>query len=225
MRKWILALAAAMFIPATAQAVDADLLISGPIGRNVGAAADAMHDLHKAGKTTINIIIDSPGGSVYAGWYLINHMRDLQARGVEMRCYVTGMAASMAYQILSVCDKRYALEYSLLLWHPVRINVRQAVLPKDARQLAMSLSYIEKRMVVDLRRVMRVTDRYFFRHYHAETLHTGLDLVDTGFIELVRQSPNRTDNTKSAQGSIFGMRGLIYMKTEMLEMWRAGRSN
>lgn len=68
------------------------------------------------------IFIDSPGGDVVAGQSIINMIEIEKKAGVQMVCAVTGMAASMAFNILTHCDVRMATPKSRLLFHKVAIN-------------------------------------------------------------------------------------------------------
>jgi len=127
--------------------------------------------------TTITLIINSPGGEVNAGLYLLNAMKLAQARGANFRCITTGLSASMALQIFAKCDSRYALPNSFLLYHPVRVNIGGglfspgiALTPNLAQELAFELDRLEKILVSDLRKSMKVSDEIFNRNYHAETL-------------------------------------------------------
>lgn len=65
-------------------------------------------------KAAINVVIDSPGGSVDAGRKMIVKMK---ATDAPFHCYVDGMAASMAAMIFEQCDKRYVQEYAVVMFH------------------------------------------------------------------------------------------------------------
>jgi ATP-dependent Clp protease protease subunit len=125
----------------------------------------------------ITIIINSPGGEVNAGMYLLNAMKLSQARGAKFRCITTGLSASMALQVFSQCDSRYALPNSFMLYHPVRISIGGGmfapsvdITPVIAKQIADELNRLETFLVSDLRSSMKVDDETFNRNYHAETL-------------------------------------------------------
>ena len=125
----------------------------------------------------ITILINSPGGEVNAGMYLLNAMKLSQARGTKIRCITTGLAASMALQIFSQCDTRYALPNSFMLYHPVRISIGGGmfappvdITPVLAKQIADELNRLELFLVTDLRSSMKVDDETFNRNYHSETL-------------------------------------------------------
>lgn len=196
MKKFIATLAvfASAFLAFSAQGKEISLvknvvIIEGPIGRGVlQKANELMKSTVKEGEDkVIDIVINSPGGSVYAGWQFISAMKAMQARGYTLRCTVTTMAASMAYQILSECDERYAFEFSTLLWHPVRLSGMFTLTPKQALGIVRQLQRIERILVTDLRAKFDVDDKTFWRHYHAETLHITKSVADMadGFITIV----------------------------------------
>lgn len=135
----------------------------------------------------LDIIINSPGGNVMAGLQFISAMEIAQHRGYTIRCSVTVMAASMAYQILSKCDERYAFKGALLLWHPVRISGYITLTPTDSARLAHDLDTIETVLVDQLKENFKVDEEYFNWHYHAETMHVASSLVKDvpGFITLI----------------------------------------
>jgi ATP-dependent protease ClpP protease subunit len=63
------------------------------------------------------IIINSPGGLVEEGMLIISKIREVQMRGKSVSCIVAGEAASMAFYIWSVCDQRFAVSGSMLMFH------------------------------------------------------------------------------------------------------------
>ena len=125
----------------------------------------------------ITLLINSPGGEVNSGMYLINAIRLAQARGTRLRCITTGLSASMAFQVYAQCDSRYALPNSFMLYHPVRVSIGGgmfapaiALTPTLAKQIADDLIRLENLLISDLRSSMKVSDETFNRNYHAETL-------------------------------------------------------
>jgi ATP-dependent protease ClpP protease subunit len=88
-----------------------------------------------------------------------------KARGFKVQCYVPGLAASMAFQILAHCSERYALPHAYLMWHPVRAQIRGALTSTEARILANDLAETETMLVADLRSYLKVTDSCFEQHY------------------------------------------------------------
>jgi ATP-dependent protease ClpP protease subunit len=70
----------------------------------------------------VNLIIDSPGGSVRVGLVFVDLMRAAQANGTHIRCVVNGMAASMGAYILQACDQRLMTKQSAVMFHTVSVS-------------------------------------------------------------------------------------------------------
>jgi ATP-dependent Clp protease protease subunit len=129
MKNLLVILAALISTPGLSRSITVDpdaattVEISGPIDfQLVAPLVDKIVSQASAG-TEITLIINSPGGEVNAGLFLINAMKLSQARGDKLRCITTGLAASMALQVFSQCDSRFALPNSFMLYHPVRVNL------------------------------------------------------------------------------------------------------
>ena len=71
------------------------------------------------GAKTLVLHIDSPGGSVFTGFSIMNAIKSAQKKGVKVVGVVDGLAASMGACILQVCDERVAMKYSRLMIHEV----------------------------------------------------------------------------------------------------------
>lgn len=157
------------------QAISSPQISSNPV-RIVGIINDTYIDkadellARSATEKTIDIIINSPGGMVVFGNIYINAMELVKSRGVKLRCYVTHIAASMAFQILAHCSERYALENSYLLWHPVRIAGQMELTPQLATSVAKSLALTEEQLLTDLRKYFKPSDEDFLFHYYQESL-------------------------------------------------------
>lgn len=65
------------------------------------------------------ILINSPGGSVVAGQALIRIMEAEKLRGIKEICVVDTNAHSMAFNFLTHCDVRLAVQGSQMLMHKV----------------------------------------------------------------------------------------------------------
>lgn len=149
--------------------------VVGEINGSVLKLASQIDSMSKENKKPINILINSPGGSVPAGLQLVEAMHIAQARGVKIRCAVTTLAASMAYVVLSQCNERYALSNSLLLFHPARAMLMFAVLKSDdARYMAEELAAIDSDISDLLQDSMGVVTgehkAWFDYHFQHETL-------------------------------------------------------
>ena len=71
----------------------------------------------KGQKLEIELVINSPGGSVFDGFALIDYISGMQGRGHTINTVAYGMAASMAGVILQVGQKRAIGSNALLLIH------------------------------------------------------------------------------------------------------------
>jgi len=158
------------------------VIIDQPIGRDTMAPVmDTMNKFlaAKQAPSEIKVIIDSPGGSVYTGFKFIVQMKALQARGTVIKCYVPGLAASMAFHILVHCDERNVLQESALLWHRARVFVMMAALTAPVSQaLARDLQLVDDHILRDVRAALSqdLDDKEIVYHFEHETLHIGRDL-------------------------------------------------
>jgi len=69
------------------------------------------------GAQEYELVLNSPGGDVIAGFALIDYLSDLRARNNRVTTIALGWAASMAGVILQVGDKRIMGKNSILLIH------------------------------------------------------------------------------------------------------------
>lgn len=202
---------------------DADLVIAGVIGQQMGQASTDLLKLAET-KKYVNILIDSPGGSVYAGWDFMSTMQQVKASGTRLDCYVTGMAASMAFQILNYCDNRYALPYSTVLWHPVRISSDRNITPQKALETYRSLVYIERELVGQLRETFTPPAKYFRFHYQVETLHLArsVNAAVPNYLKIVTKAPKITDSTKvpKSQSFFFKKSSVQYIHPRALKLYQ-----
>lgn len=82
--------------------------------------AQKFDELADSGAKQIDLVINSPGGEVFAGLDLLKHLETTKAiHGIHVTCTVDMMAASMGFVILqdSVCDARLATRRSIFLGH------------------------------------------------------------------------------------------------------------
>jgi ATP-dependent protease ClpP protease subunit len=164
------------------------IVIQGQVNSGILPIADKLMRLASKPKVKeIDIVVNSPGGSVYAGFLFINAMEVVRNRGITIRCFVPSLAASMAFQFLVHCDKRYALPYALLLWHPVRVSGLLQLTPDKALALAKDLRMIEQEVVPPLMDALDINPKEFWYHYKEETLWTAKTLAEytKGYIKVV----------------------------------------
>lgn len=144
-------------------------IVYGPIeGRNVKPLIVA---LSKVTEGEYTLLIDSPGGVVSAGLRVMQTMRLVQARGVKIRCIVTGAAYSMADYILTECDTRFALPTATILWHPIRTFLMGVMTGPDAVRLANALNRYEAPLVKRAQERRPMDVKAYRRHWKNESLH------------------------------------------------------
>lgn len=83
--------------------------------------AAVRHLLYLAAKSKepITVIINSPGGEVYAGLLLFDTIRSLNSQGIPVDVEVRGLAASMGAILLQAGRKRLCTKYTRFLIHEV----------------------------------------------------------------------------------------------------------
>ena len=73
---------------------------------------------------TLEIEINSPGGSIFDGYDIYNEIMSLRDRGVVCTATVTGMAASMASVICMACDVVRMVPHGRMMIHEASNGVR-----------------------------------------------------------------------------------------------------
>lgn len=158
------------------------VVVSGPIMGSLDSTAKAMHDMSvdkKHGEEPIDLILDSPGGSVISGFAFINAMEAIKERGTPIRCFVKDMAASMAFGIFLHCSERHALSRSLLLWHRARVGgMGEPITAPLATQLAEALQSADDVILEETISVLSkdMSEGDIERHFEAQTLHIASNL-------------------------------------------------
>ncbi len=194
MLKILLTLISTLFVsfPAHADAFDATkgrtLYIRGFVGAQALDVAGKIIDLtDKNDEEPIDLVINSPGGSIYAGMQILSAMTVAQARGVTIRCFVPVMAASMAFAILAQCDERYALPFTMLLWHPGKQQSAKALTKDDLEYGAEQLKEMERDLSAIEMRALKISPALFNYHYVHETMWFALSLkrASPGFMTIV----------------------------------------
>jgi ATP-dependent Clp endopeptidase proteolytic subunit ClpP len=66
---------------------------------------------------SLEIEINSPGGSVFDGYTIYNEIKSLRERGVEVTATITGMAASMASVIAMACNTVRMVPHARMMIH------------------------------------------------------------------------------------------------------------
>lgn len=157
---------------------DRTFYVTGPIDRGALAIANGIERASVAGKETIHLVINSPGGVVLVGFQITQAMDIARERGVKVVCVVGVLAASMAFQLLPHCDERYALKKSLLLFHPARVLVNGPLTATDALTVGHELQKLDRKADKENSQMMGVSKpEWLEKHNRNETLWTAEDLV------------------------------------------------
>ena len=77
-----------------------------------------IEDLVDLDEKVIRIKFNSPGGSIFAGFKLLNRIHKWQAQGVKFIGIVDRACMSMCFMTLQNMDVRLAYKYAMLLDHP-----------------------------------------------------------------------------------------------------------
>lgn len=157
------------------------LRVEGVIMGNALELAHKVERLSSDNSAPIDLLINSPGGSVEAGLQLVEAIHIAQSRGVTVRCAVSTLAASMAFIILNECNERYALSNSLLLFHPARAMLMFATIrAEDARKMAEDLEFVDNLISDMLEEGMGIVTAkqksWYQYHFVKETLWTASHL-------------------------------------------------
>lgn len=156
------------------------IILEGPIGGEaLEVVSYALDKLAKEKDKPIDLVITSPGGSILAGYLIIDKMDHLRAQGIKFRCFVHTIAASMAFQTLLHCDEKYATPHAILLWHPVRVFWRGALTQVEAANLVKGLETSNKVVLDDLKQNLNsISEENLMYHFYQETLHQAISMKD-----------------------------------------------
>lgn len=150
--------------------------------------AQSLAAMEKDKTKPVDIIFDSPGGDLLFGYLVVDRMESLRQQGIELRCFVRSIAASMAFQMLLHCDKRYATPHAVLLWHPVRVFWMGPLTADFAKIIATQLDAANEVVMDDLKKYLsKMDEATLLWHYNQETLHHAkiLDRLLPGFFTYV----------------------------------------
>lgn len=182
---------------------DRSIVINGPIDFGTLDLANKLDRLATGNRQTLYVVLNSPGGIINAGQLFGDAMRIARSRGHKINCVVTMMAASMAFQLLPLCDRRFALSSSMLMFHPARLTVGgrggASITADQAREIADELDAVEGPSKQDIQDMMGLDADDFKRWYSAERLWTAKELM------AVSTKPWLTivDDIKGLDGNLF----------------------
>jgi ATP-dependent protease ClpP protease subunit len=186
--------------------------VVGVVEKDIMTEAEQLNNLSAESKDPIYIIINSPGGSVAFGMQFLTAMKIAKNRGSRLVCLVPNLAASMGFHFLAECDERYALAYSLLLWHPMKIGGMFVMLSADQMEYMVKVMRSwEVPLNNKLMEQLDVSKDLFYYHYTHETLFTPGQLAEIApnfitVVDDVKGVPNLFKMEKDSDGLDFRKR-------------------
>lgn len=128
----------------------------------------------------LEIILNSPGGSVYAGLATANIIRDI-SKSHKTVCIVEGLAASAATLAMCACDEIRLHNSSLLMFHLAYTATEGNA--EELREVAKELDVIGKAMLAIYRdKFPTKSDAELMDMLSRETWMTGTDARDFGLV-------------------------------------------
>ena len=107
---------------------------------------DKLKGLKPVDCEPISVHISSYVGSVHSTLYLISYIRHLQRLGYKFYTYVGEVAMSGGFFLSIIGDKRFAYEYSTLLFHDPRDFAYGLRTTEDSRRVAREFEEEWKRL-------------------------------------------------------------------------------
>lgn len=114
--------------------------VKGQVGAETDGVAAEISRLSAKGEGPTFLLIDSPGGSVLDGALILSAM---EASKVPVYTVCLSLCASMAAVIHQYGSKRYAIDRSILMFHPASGGV-QGTLEQQAARLNTITRYVYK---------------------------------------------------------------------------------
>lgn len=159
------------------------------------AELDALGDID-----LLNVHINSPGGSVFAGFTLYNILKRHPA---SVATHVDGMAASIASVVLQAADERVMATNGMVMIHnPMAIALGYA---EDMRKVADDLDKIREPIVKSYSDRASVSDDEIKTMMDAETWMTAEEAVEKGFADTVDESTFASATAKGGSLVVNGM--------------------
>jgi len=94
--------------------------IRGPI--NAFSASKFIHQTSNIQSNVVNIMINSPGGSISDGNAIIEQIKSLSRSNIRVNC-ICDFAASMAFIITQACPHRYGMSSSVMMQHQMSLSI------------------------------------------------------------------------------------------------------
>lgn len=165
------------------------------IGDVVCSASEALE--------SVDVEINSPGGSVFEGNRIYSALREMAARGVAITTTVNGLAASMGSVILMAGDNRRMTKGSRVMIHEA-----STIAMGDAREMKKTAAVLESisSEIAGIYAERTGGDAADIRNLmYAETWMTAEDAKANGFIHAIIKDGKSDEFDKGAKGMAKGI--------------------
>lgn len=132
------------------------------------------------GGHTLNIFLNSGGGSVFAASAMVSMLKRAQARGVKVVSYIDGLAASAASMFPMVSDESHIYANSMLMIHKPLASLFFAMMnANELNKLADELESIENGTLVPIYKSRtKLTDQKLKNAIANETWFTAEEIME-----------------------------------------------
>ena len=132
------------------------------------------------GGQTLNIYLNSGGGSVFAASAMVSMLKRAQTRGVKVVSYIDGLAASAASLFPMVSDESHIYPNSMIMIHKPIVALWLAVMnANDLTKLANELESIENGTLIPLYKARtKLSDQKLKNAIANETWYTADEIMD-----------------------------------------------
>lgn len=127
----------------------------------------------------LQLLFNSPGGSVFAGIAIANLIRNISSRGHKVTGVVQGLAASAASIILCACDEIILPESGLVMIHNAWTTMSGN--SEDLRKEADTLDTIKRAMLAIYRTKFDLPEERIAELLDAETWFSGREAAEFRF--------------------------------------------
>ena len=132
------------------------------------------------GGQTLNIYLNSGGGSVFAASAMVSMLKRAQTRGVKVVSYIDGLAASAASLFPMVSDESHIYPNSMIMIHKPIVALWLAVMnANDLTKLANELESIENGTLIPLYKARtKLSDQKLKNAIANETWYTADEIME-----------------------------------------------
>ncbi len=152
----------------------------------------------------LDIYLNSPGGDVFAGQAISSV---LQRHKSYKTCYIDGLAASIAVNIVQVCDKRVIPKNAMMMVHQPWQTVFGGYNALELRKMADGLDRIAESTIALFLDKTALTREEIVTLMDDETWMTAEEAVEFGFADEVEQSK---EVAACVQGDLVMLGGLSF---------------